>query len=420
VISFGMMVALVATMKAILLGDSLARPNRKAMFNTLLQHLRMVRLTAIAFATIGLTTGCLGEVTSDSGGGGTSGVAKKKFKEEALPFLKAASCNTCHGGSSQPFFMAGATDDAVYDSMVASAVVNFTAPASSRVLTKGQHSGPALTDQQASGIQSWLSAERDERSAGGTQTGELETAVFDTKVCRGQLGDAACLLNTVALDAFAPGATLTFTMQNLSDGIYINNMSLNAGPTGVFIEHPLFVAVNADGRQIPDNQDRYALTKMNLQTGSEQLEGGTAGFTSFPANPKLKILFKAAKAFQPDGGGDGGGGGPVVIAGCKKVDSFFTNTAPQLQASCVGCHSGGNAKSAVDMTNMGATDATIRKSQCDQILTRVNKLDIDNSGLFLAPRPGNANHPFQFNNPGDHTAFKNPIKIWINEEKTAL
>jgi hypothetical protein len=414
-----MMVALVATMKAILLGDSLDRPNRKAMLNTLLQHLRMVRLTAIAFATIGMATACLGEVTSDSGGpGGSSGVAKKKFKEEALPFLKTAACNSCHGGSSQPTFMAGATDDAIYDTIVASPVVNFTAPASSRVITKGQHSGPALTDQQAGGIQSWLEAERDERASGGVPTGDVETAAFSTVLCKGQLGiDATCLLNTVPLDSIgAPGATLTFTMENIFDGVYLNDLAINAGPSGVYIEHPLFVAIKPDGNQVPDESDKFFDAKLNVQTGSIAINGGTAVF-KFPANPKLKIVFKAVKAYQPDGGT---GPGPQGVTGCKKVDSFFTNAAPQLQANCVGCHSGGNAKSAVDMSNMGAADAVTKKTQCDQILTRINKLDVDNSGLFLAPRPGNGNHPFQFPGIGQHDAFKNPIKIWINEEKTAL
>jgi hypothetical protein len=408
-----MMVALVATMKAILLGDILARPNRKAMLNTLLLHLRMVRLTAMALATVSVASGCLGEVTSDSGSG-TSGVAKKKFKQEALPFLKTA-CIGCHGGSSQPLFLAGSTDDAVYDTIVASTVVNFSAVGSSRVIIKGQHSGPALTSEQSGGVLSWLEAERDERANGGTgPTADIETLAFATEPCRGEPGQMTCPVNTVALDAIgAPGATLTFTMENLADSIYLKDLAINAGPTGVFIEHPLFVAIK-DGRQIPDGNDTLVDTKLNVQTGSKPINGGRAIF-SFPRSPTMKIVFRSVKTYQPEGGGPG----PNGVTGCKKVDSFFEKAASVLQTSCVGCHAGGSAKSAVDMSNMGATDATLRKTQCDQILTSINKLGIDNSSLFRAPSPDSPTHPFKFPSVGEHDAFKNPIKTWINEEIVA-
>jgi hypothetical protein len=52
-------------------------------------------------------------------------------------------------------------------------------------------------------------------------------------------------------------------------------------------------------------------------------------------------------------------------------------------------------------------------------MTRVNLTTPDTSGIFLAPDPANANHPFRFADATTFNAFKNPVLTWINAEKTA-
>ena len=71
------------------------------------------------------------------------------------------------------------------------------------------------------------------------------------------------------------------------------------------------------------------------------------------------------------------------------------------------------------MENLLSADDAQVKAACDQIRTRVNFQDPDNSGLFLAPAPTNNNHPFRFPTQANHDQFKAPIRIWIDAEKTA-
>ena len=90
--------------------------------------------------------------------------AERAWVEQAQPVF-AANCQTCHAGSvAQGMnFLAGNTVWEQRDSLLDSGMVNLGAPESSRILTKGWHSGPAMTAQQASAILSWIVAERDER-----------------------------------------------------------------------------------------------------------------------------------------------------------------------------------------------------------------------------------------------------------------
>ncbi len=78
-----------------------------------------------------------------------------------------------------------------------------------------------------------------------------------------------------------------------------------------------------------------------------------------------------------------------------------------------------NARSAVNMNDLQSADDALVLAACNQIRTRINFIDLPNSGLFLAPAPGNANHPFRFPAQAAHDTFTNAISIWANAEKTA-
>ena len=125
------------------------------MFDTLLRHLGMVRLTAtsmsalVALGALGSLGGCLGEVVTKEPGGGTTATAKSKFLDVALPQLVAGACTSCHSSDPNYPFFAGADAEAQYLAVTASNVVNFEAPESSRLLTKGLHSGQPLTTDQS-------------------------------------------------------------------------------------------------------------------------------------------------------------------------------------------------------------------------------------------------------------------------------
>ncbi|MBP9085451.1 MAG: hypothetical protein KBG15_04995 [Kofleriaceae bacterium] len=401
------------------------KPSRRAMFDTLLRHLGMVRLTAtsmsalVALGAISSLGGCLGEVVTKEPGDPTTPTAKTKFIEVALPLLTAGACTGCHSSDPNYPFFAGADADAKYLAITTSSVVNFEAPQSSRLLSKGLHSGQPLTSEQAAGVLEWLTAERDERAGGVAAL--LETPVFTPLKCTaGVGGDATCPINTVALDSIgAPGASISFVYEQPTSTLtYLSDITLNAGPGGVFIEHPLFASIDAAGTVIPDEVDQFFSTKENLMGGaaSIQLRGGTATF-GFAPNNKMKLLFKSVKTYQADQGGGG------LTGGCKKVPEFIALAKPTLAASCSGanCHSaaGTNANSALGLVGIGGTDPTELANACNQTLTRVNKNDVNNSAIFLAPRPGGAAHPFKFPNIGAVDTFSANIKLWIQQEITA-
>jgi hypothetical protein len=393
------------------------------MFDTLLRHLGMVRLTAtsmsalVALGAISSLGGCLGEVVTKDPGGPVTATAKSKFIEVALPQLTAGACTSCHSSDPNYPFFAGADAEAQYLTITGSNVVNFEAPESSRLLTKGLHTGQPLTAAQASGVLEWLTAERDERAGGVAPL--LETPEFTPLKCTGGVrGDATCPTNTVSLDSIgAPGASISFTYEQPTSTLtYLTYITLNSGPGGVFIEHPLFASIDAAGTVIPDDVDQFFSTKENLMTGSVQLRGGTATF-GFGPNNKMKLLFKSVKTYQADQGGG------MPTGGCKKVPEFIAMAKPNLAASCSGgnCHNtaGTNANSALGLTGIGGTDPTELANACNQTLTRVNKLDVNNSAIFLAPRPGAAAHPFKFPNVGAVDTFSTNIKLWIQQEITA-
>jgi hypothetical protein len=68
------------------------------------------------------------------------------------------------------------------------------------------------------------------------------------------------------------------------------------------------------------------------------------------------------------------------------------------------------------MTGIAQANAT---NACNQVRLRVTLTDIPASGLFLAPAPGNQNHPFTFPNAAAHTAFMNALNPWIVAERDA-
>ena len=86
--------------------------------------------------------------------------AQRAFDDHALPVLEAA-CMVCHnGGQAEIGFLAGDTPEEIRATILASGIVDVSTPTNSRLLTKGVHTGPYLSAQQASDILQWLTAEQ--------------------------------------------------------------------------------------------------------------------------------------------------------------------------------------------------------------------------------------------------------------------
>ena len=406
--------------------------SRKSMLETLVRHLTMVRLTLVAaLALIGMA-GCSGLI--DDGSGGLTpeqAAARKAFFTTALPRF-VESCTVCHNGSREGIgFLAGGSEQQIYDTIMSfdPQVVNTDAPGSSRVLTKSLHEGPELMAEQASDILQWINLEKAAVPDPGSEGPLLETAQFQAQICTDAStpGSPTCPINTVSLDSIGvTGAKIQFVAQAFGSALYLTELKVVPGAGGAYIEHPLFVSWPADGSDpVPDSLDRFFNVKMNLQAAAppeEQLiAGGLAAFVGFVATDKITIHFRAAQLFKTD---DGGGGG-TIEAGCKRLDSFKANAqtsfaqpvagAPQ---SCISCHASGNAQSAVNMVGVQAADDVAIKAACDQIRTRVDFQNTASSGIYIAPDPANANHPFKFN-ATQLAAFKAAVDKWIADEKVA-
>jgi hypothetical protein len=393
----------------------------------------MVRLSVTVAAMVA-AVGCTGLI--DNHGGGLTpeeAIAHEKFATKALPVFKQ-ECVACHasGDHGAPTFLAGATAEDIRTSLINEnpQVVNPQAPASSRVLTKGLHSGPELMAQEAADILDWIQAEHDALPKDGDGgTTQLETALFAPQRCTsGAAGDtsgcstggACCPFNTVDLSIAPfnlPGASIKFIWQSLTDtDSYVNRLSLNASSAGAYIEHPLFVSWPNGQPPVPDTLDRFFNVKLDVApNANSMINGGTAAFVGFVPTDKISISFKVVSPFVPNMG--------MPVSGCKVVSTFTAMVAPKLNQFCNSCHGGANqgAQSAVNMMGVANTgDMNAMTMVCNAIYSVTNLTDIPNSAVLLTPAiGGGTNHPFHFTVQTDNDAFVQAVTAWATAEKTA-
>ncbi|HEY4181636.1 MAG TPA: hypothetical protein VGM90_32555 [Kofleriaceae bacterium] len=404
------------------------------MLETLIRRLDLVRISAAALALS--AAGCTGFIDVYGGPGDPTmddRAADKAWIEKAYPVLSGNCTMGCHGSDvAAGTFLAGAAQEDVRATLVGydPAVVNLEEPRSSRILNKGLHKGPEMSSQQASDVLEWLLAEQSALPQPGQPGGGviLRTTAIDIQKCPAGTPVPSCPINTIDLStvpgAMLDGATITFKAPDLGgDLLYLNEVTLNPGTSGINLEHPLFVSRPADftaagAVEAADPIDRYYALKLNLAAGTPQpLEGGTATFVGFPATNQLEIHFKVIAPFKPE---DPATGGTTTAGGCKDLASFKTNVVTPMQTNCGSCHNGGNAnaKSAMDLTGINTADDTMIATACGQVLSRANLVAPDSSSIFVAPDPANNNHPFKFQ-AAQLTTFKTSVTTWINAEKVA-
>ncbi len=279
-----------------------------------------------------MATGCSGLVDDGGNGGLTPDqiTARRLWLTKALPVLHG-NCAMCHvdggtGATPAPTFIAGASDLDIRDTLLGHEPpeINLDAPATSHLLTRGSHDGPALDGSQSSDLVEWIRAEKAAGSSTGEPTAVIQTAKFPPAICTAGLPDdpaapnPSCLVNKIALDTVGGvGAQIEFVLQPLSPGSYMTNMKLVPGTGGVYMEHPLFVswpAGSVDGRDdcapdpngdnfCSDTLDRFASTVMNLMPGAlpaeQQIASGTSTFPAFLSTDMMSIQFKIVSAYKP-------------------------------------------------------------------------------------------------------------------------
>ena len=400
-------------------------PSRRAMLETLVRNLDMVRLTVSAVALV-TAVGCTGLIDNHSGEDSPElAAAKQAFVDQAQPVL-SANCGGCHQSQQGADFLKGAGLD-VRDTLLNydPQIVNLTAPGSSRLLTKGPHSGPGLTGEQTSAILGWIKLEKDAQVDPSAGAPDIEIPQFAPVLCPAGTADEMCPTNDLDLAVVGlAGAKIHFTAEALPSGLYVKNLKVEAATDGAYIEHPLFVSWPAAGDPVPDGIDRFFDVKLDLMAnGSDMIGGGTVAFLGFVPTDMLTIHFKAVKPYQAaTGPGGTGPGGTTTATGCKQLAKFKTAAQAPLQTSCASCHAGGNgnATSAMNLTGIDKADDAMILNACNQVRTRINFQTTDQSGFYIAPDPNSGtSHQFKFGTPALFTSFKSAVDPWVQAEKTS-
>ena len=232
-----------------------------------------------------LGTACTGEIQSDNLEGlpPAEQVARSAWVEKALPVFTTA-CNSCHGGSMPAVaYVTGADDLMKRDTLVnyVPRIVNLGAPQSSRVLTKGDHSGtgggPALLSNQATDILTWILAEAKAHPVAAIRS-PMFTPTMD---------------NTIDLTPLGTAATLTFSIQQIGADVYLTNVKLKAGADGLYFEHPLFETYSMGATEPkPDPVDNFFAVQQNLMPNQEiPFVPAAATIQGFLATDPMSIRF---------------------------------------------------------------------------------------------------------------------------------
>jgi hypothetical protein len=327
-------------------------------------------------------------------GGATFAGAEKLFR--ALETNLVASCGgangSCHvAGTSTPTWLAA--PDA-YASIKKYPGIIVKDPATSKLLTKGAHLGPALPAALADSVKKWLTVEAEAVKATPAPTTEafaIAAGANTIDISKGGTG--------------VTGAKLTFDATINGSILTLMNLKLVApAASGVHIVHPLFITVPPTGTPAEDPADSFSNLDQTVGAGATaQLGVGTLILSNWVAGAQLKIEFTTlASGTVVDAG---------TVGGCKSLATFTANAVPALQGNtCLNCHGapGGSGYPSLDMSQVGKDNA----KACAQALGRVNLANKAQSQIIIAATGGIAAHPFK-NAPA---AYTTAMLAWINNE----
>lgn len=333
------------------------------------------------------------------------------FASRVEPML-SSRCGACHGPDRLgPDFLRPSPD--VRTQLLSyPALVDLDTPRSSRLLTKGEHSGPAFSTGESDLVRTWIELE----AAEGTMVDprERELATSPTTIREG--------FNALPLDALGlPGASLHFVAARVGAGMFLDSVQIAAGPLGARVQHPIFVTW-IDGVPTPDPVDRFAGVEIAVDPNTTRaFDTGTVVLTEFPEGALLSVHFDAVGPLMaPMPGGDADGGMPTMPAdGCTDLGAFRASAQSQLTTYCTRCHAGGNpsATAGMDMRNVGAADDARLLLGCNQVLGRISPSAPSASGLFTQPDPAaGGGHPFKFGTAGELERFRSGVLAWFEME----
>jgi hypothetical protein len=261
---------------------------------------RIVARPTIALM-LGMAIGCSGTIDEGAQTQGLSPaqqLALNAWLTGAEPAFHTNTCDTCHEGqmlaAGAPAYLMGDTDTDKRDAAIATVppVIDLGSPASSRVLVKQVHEGPALDAAGASAILIWIQYEHEARPIMNPPTTTPYTMMDCTS---GSAGSSTCPINSIDLTAAGAAGAITFTEMPLEDDTYMAALTITAGAGGLHVVHPQFATVTAgsgSGSAAPvfDPQDRYFNIDMEIDPSGTLLLGTTT-FAGFDHTDPLLVQF---------------------------------------------------------------------------------------------------------------------------------
>ncbi len=379
------------------------------MLDVLCRHLPMVRLRISLAATFALAlaaVGCTGDIIDPEGD--PLEAAMQAFDTTVAPTMQT-KCASCHVSTENPQFMR--PNPTLREGVLTfntGGLVNMMDPIASRLAVYASSQAHATvgvnyTPAEAAQVTAWVELEA--LAAGVEPEPVVETAKITPVVGANEVD-----LTSIGLT----GSKMTFDYQPLATGMYLSRIQINASTGGVRLVHPLFVVWD-QATAIPDPIDRFSdidLTVAEMTTS--QVGGGTAVFVDIPPQGQLSVHFKTATFANGMPPSDGGG---ITGGGCKAVPQFTSTARPQLTACAGMCHAGTNAaaRGATDMSKLA--DDLMQTEACAQILSRVSKLNPDQSSIIVSVDPAVTNvHPYYKVPAANFAAFRTQMLMWINAE----
>jgi len=338
----------------------------------------------------------------------SDGDAAAFFSARVEPLLRTR-CVGCHTADrTGPAFLVPEPD--VRTSLLSwPALVDLDTPRDSRVVTKGEHSGPAWTATEAGVVERWITLE----AALAAATMPPEPALVTAPIA------PITGFNDIDLASFSlPGARIIFYATRAASGVLISDLQVVAGEDGVVIDHPVFVSF-VDGDTVADAFDTFEGVALSVDPGTTAtLGGGSLVLVDFPAGSTLSVHFDAIGAQEA--------ALPTTpttpttpTSGCAQVPLFSEHARPVLTARCTSCHGGMNAgaTSAVDMRPLLDSSDEAQRSACNEILTRVNRADVASSMLLRASDPESVvAHDFKFGSTDARDGFQLAVFRWLASE----
>jgi cytochrome c553 len=367
----------------------------------------MVRLRIAVAATLVIAAAaCTGDIVDPDGD--PLEAATRAFDQNVAPTLQT-KCASCHTSTENPQFMR--PNPTLREGVLtfnSGGLVDLMSPVASRLSVFASSQAHATVGvnylpAEAAQVTAWVELEA--LAAGITADPVVETGKV-TPVTGP---------NTIDLtDIGLTGSKLTFDYQPLATGMYLSRIQIDAGTGGVRLVHPLFVVWDA-ATPIPDPIDRFSDVDLTVaELTQSQVGGGTAVFVDIPPQGQLSVHFKTATFANGMPPSDDGG---IVGGGCKAVPQFTSQARPQLTTCANQCHGGTNAaaRAATDMSKL--LDDLQQPDACAQILSRVSKLNPDQSSIIVSVDPAVNNvHPYYKVPAADFAQFRTEMLAWINAE----